>query len=247
MTPCYNHAQFIEQTLQSVLNQGYPNLEYIVIDGGSKDGSQEIIERYAHQLTYYLIEPNTRQIDKLIKGFNLATGDILCMLNSDDLFEPWTLQEVALFFISNPKSRVVYGDYSWIDEQGDLIKRKKELPFNRFIYMYYVVYIPQPSTFWRRDLYEEVGGLNPQFDLAMDADLWIRFADITKIYHVHKFWSKYRKHSQQKSSIKKIKMYAETEKIWQRYRDNEPKLFLLLKKIIATLMWFIFRFIMACF
>src|SRR5580704_13795105 len=95
ITCCYNHAQFIEETIQSVLDQNYTNLEYIVIDGGSTDGSAEIIASYATRLSYWISEPDNGQTDALIKGFARATGDILCWLCSDDVFEPWTLREVA--------------------------------------------------------------------------------------------------------------------------------------------------------
>ncbi|WP_052754404.1 glycosyltransferase family 2 protein [Calothrix sp. 336/3] len=248
VTPCYNHAPFIEATIQSVLNQGYPNLEYIIIDGGSTDGSLEIIQKYAEQLAYIGIEPNTGQTYKLIQGFAKATGDIFCSVNSDDLFEPGTFHQVADFFQQNPQARVVYGDYSWIDVQGKLIKRKKELPFfNRFIYMYDIVYIPQPSTFWRRDLYEEVGGFDIQFDLAMDADLWIRFADVTPIYHIRSFWSQFRKHPQQKSQQKLLKMQAETDAIWHRYRGDEAQWLIKIKKFFAMGIRVFGKFITGCF
>jgi glycosyltransferase involved in cell wall biosynthesis len=233
ITTCYNHAQYIEATINSVINQEYPNLEYIVIDGGSTDGSIEIIQRYRDYLTTFLVEPNTLQIDKLVKGFKCATGDILCMLNSDDLFEIGTFKEVVEFFRKNPQASVVYGDYSWINSEGELIQRKKELSFNRFIILYDINYIPQPSVFWRRELYDRIGGINPSLELAMDADLWFRFADVTTVYHIKKFWSKYRIHSQQKSSNYRDKMVLEMQVIRQRYVNNESEFMFKIKSAIA--------------
>ncbi len=245
ITTCYNHAQYIEATINSVINQKYPNLEYIVIDGGSTDGSIEIIQRYRDYLTTFLIEPNTLQIDKLVKGFQSATGDILCMLNSDDLFEIGTFKEVIEFFINNPQADVVYGNYSWINSDGKLIQRKKELSFNRFIILYDINYIPQPSVFWRRELYNNVGGINPSLELAMDADLWLRFADVTTVYHVNKFWSKYRIHSQQKSSNYRDKMGLEMKTIRQRYVKEESKNVFRIKSAIARGIRLISKFLNA--
>jgi glycosyltransferase involved in cell wall biosynthesis len=233
ITTCYNHAPYIEATIQSVISQRYENLEYIVIDGGSTDGSREIIERYRDYITDFFVEPNTLQVEKLIKGFARATGDIFCMLNSDDLFEPNALHEVGQYFLDNPQVRVVYGDYSWIDTQGNLIRRKKELGFNRFIYLYDTNYVPQPSTFWRRDLYEEVGGLKLEYEITLDLDLWIRFADVTQLHHVHKFWSKYRVHPKQKSKSNNTQLREETESIMRRYIGNEPSWSIAVKAKVA--------------
>lgn len=247
VTTCYNHAPYIEATLQSVINQRYPHLEYIVIDGGSTDGSQEIIERYRNYLTDYFIEPNTLQIHKLIKGFTRATGDIFCMLNSDDIFEPTVLEEVAQFFSNNPQVRVVYGNYSSIDTEGNLINRRKQIGFNRFIFMYDVNYMPQTSTFWRRDLYEEIGGLTLDFDVAIDVDLWIRFADVTQIYHVCRYWSKYRVHPQQKSLTNNEKLSREINAIRKRYKPNEPNWSIILKGKLGKFMRITGKFLTGCY
>lgn len=221
VTPSYNQARFIEASLRSVLDQHYPRLEYIVIDGGSTDGSVEVIRRHAGRLAYWVSEPDNGQTDALIKGFARATGDILCWLNSDDLLEPGSLGEVAQFFESNPRARVVYGDATCIDVRGGPLKRKQEHAFSRFVWMYDHNYIPQPSTFWRRDLYEEVGGLDPQFDLAMDADLWIRFAQVTPMYHVNRVWSCERIYPEQKNQRLRARSDAEDLLIRRRYLGDE--------------------------
>jgi glycosyltransferase involved in cell wall biosynthesis len=247
ITTCYNHAAYIETTLKSVISQGYPNLEYIVIDGGSTDGSQEIIEGYRDYLTDFLIEPNTLQIHKLIKGFACATGDILCMLNSDDVFEPGVLEEVAQFFLNNPQARVVYGDYSWIDTEGNVMSRRKEIDFNRFIFMYDVNYIPQPSTFWRRDLYEEIGGLTLDFDVATDFDLWMKFADVTQVYHMRRYWSKYRIHPKQKSVNNNDKLSREINAIRERYKPHEANWLVMLKSKLAKFVRISSKFLTGCY
>ncbi|MGQ4646871.1 glycosyltransferase [Lyngbya aestuarii] len=233
VTPSYNQAPFLEATLQSVLSQEYPNLEYIVIDGGSTDGSVEIISRYADHLTYWVSEPDGGQTDALNKGFAKATGDIVCWLCSDDLLEPGSLQEVVQFFQKNPQARVVYGDTTWVDIDNKPIRKRKELPFNRFIFLYEHNFIPQPSTFWRLDLHEEVGGLDSAFDASMDADLWIRFADVTYLHHVRRPWSRMRLHPEQKTQRLQDKRRTEAQILRQRYFGNEPDWFFGFKKILA--------------
>lgn len=199
VTPSFNQARYIEATIRSVLEQGYPNLEYIVIDGDSSDGSVRIIERYADRLAYWVSEPDGGQTDALIKGFERSTGEIMCWLCSDDLHEPHTLREVAEIFLSRPELQVVYGDSLWIDAEGLPIRPKKEIAFNRFVWMHDYNYLPQPSTFWRRGIYERVGGLDARFNLAMDADLWARFAEHTIPHHVPRPWSRMRYYPEQKN------------------------------------------------
>lgn len=224
VTCSYNQAEFLECTIDSVLSQNYSNLEYIIIDGGSDDGSQDIIKKYEGRLSYWISEPDEGQTDALIKGFNKATGDVCCWLNSDDLFEPHTLQEVSDFFVSNPEAEIVYGDATWIGRDGSYIKPKKEHGFNRFIWMHDYNYIPQPSTFWRRKVYEQVGGLDKSFDLVMDADLWIRFADVTNIHHVPKLWSRMRFYPEQKNQRLREKSNLEDIVIRQRYIPQRSSL-----------------------
>lgn len=220
VTPSFNQAEFLEATLRSVLDQGYPNLEFIVMDGGSSDGSAAIIERYASQLAYAQSRPDRGQTDALIQGFARATGDIFCWLNSDDLYEPGTLAEVAGHFAHNP-DRFVYGDATWIDRGGAFLKRKREIPFYRWIWLRTYNYIPQPSAFWRRDLHEEVGGLDGSFDLAMDADLFARFSEHTEPRHVRRLWSQMRLYPEQKNIRLRSRSDLEDDLIRRRYVTPE--------------------------
>lgn len=233
VTPSFNQARYIESTIKSVLDQGYPNLEYIIIDGGSNDGSAEIIERYSDQLAYWVSEPDEGQTDALVKGFGRATGEILCWLCSDDLYEPKTLCEMAEVFVRNPQWQVVYGDSLWIDANDNFIRPKKEIGFNRFVWMYDHNYLPQPSTFWRRRIYEEVGGLDTRLDLTMDADLWIRFAEHTDLHHVPRVWSRMRYYPEQKNLRLRDQSDIEDVLIRDRYLQNEPLWSRRLKKGIA--------------
>ena len=217
ITPCFNHAQFVDATMRSIHGQGYPNLEHIVIDGGSTDGSVAIIDSYRDRLAYWVSEPDDGQTDALIKGFDRASGDIYCWLNSDDLFEQNTLQEVAEYFAANPEVQFVYGDARWIDRVGGPIKPKREHAWNRFVWLYDHNFVGQPSAFWRADLYRAVGGLDVSFDLAMDADLWARFAELTTPRHVRRFWSSMRFYPEQKNTRMRQDTLVEVRRIRDRY------------------------------
>ncbi|MGC8876987.1 glycosyltransferase family 2 protein [Thermus sp.] len=247
VTPSYNQARFLEATLRSVHDQGYPNLEHIVIDGGSTDGSVEIIRKFEDRLAYWVSEPDKGQTDALIKGFSRATGEILAWLNSDDLYEPRALWEVAEFFARHPDVQFVYGDALWIDTEGRILKPKKEIPFNRFIWFYDHNYIPQPSAFWRRELYEAVGGLDPRFDLAMDADLWIRFSERTRPVHVRRIWSRMRLYPEQKNQRLRAVSNQEDEIIRKRYLLDEPSWRRRVKRLLAKGMRVGWKLVWGCY
>ncbi len=199
VVPSFNQAKYLELTLRSILDQNYPNLELIVIDGGSQDESPEIIRRYQQHMKFWCSEPDGGQTQGIIKGFAYATGEILCFLNSDDLFEPGTLLEVGEYFSTHPKADAVFGDTLWIDAEGNPLQKRKEIPFNRFIWLHTFNYVPGMSMFWRRTIYDQVGGLNPSFQLAFDADLWIRFSDHGTIKHLRRQWSRMRFYPEQKN------------------------------------------------
>ena len=222
VVPSYNQGEFIEATLRSVLDQDYPDLELLIIDGGSTDDSVDIIRRYADRIAYWVSEPDDGQTHALIKGFARATGTIQGWLCTDDLLEPGSLREVAQFFADHPAAQVGYGDAIWIDVAGRPVRPKREIPFNRFIWTYDYNYLPQPSTFWRAALYERVGGLDTSFDLAMDADLWARFADVTTLYHVRRYWSRMRTYPQQKTQRLRDRSRAEDRIIRERWVGSKP-------------------------
>lgn len=199
VTCSFQQARFLEQAIRSVLDQDYPALEYIVVDGGSTDGSAEIIKRHESGLAWWVSEPDRGQTDALIKGFRRSSGEILGWLCSDDLLLPGALDAVSEFFASHPQVMAAYGDALWIDGDGNFLRPKKEMGFNRFVFLHDHNYIPQPSMFWRRSLYEAVGGLDPSFDLAMDADLWERFSTKTRIAHIPRYLACMRFYAQQKT------------------------------------------------
>lgn len=216
VTCSFNQGEFLEETIRSVLRQAYPNLEYIIIDGGSTDGSLDIIRKYAGRLAFWVSEPDRGQTHALIKGFARSTGEIQAWLCSDDILESGALREVGQFFLQHPGAQVVYGDTSYIDRTGKVIKIKRPMGFCRWILLYEGNYIPQPSTFWRRELYEKVGGLDERFDFAMDEDLLQRFSEVTKIWHVGRLWSRFRIYPGAKSCNLGLEIYEEQVRILSR-------------------------------
>ena len=182
VTPSFNQARYLEQTLLSVLEQNYPNLEYIVVDGGSTDGSLSILERYSQLLAYWGSEPDRGQSDAIAKGFHRATGDILCWLNSDDVLLPGALNRVGRYFQLHPKVEAVSGGAFIIDAAGAPARAAYgsytlgvPSTFDRFRF-FGQEGVFQQATFWRADAYEAVGGIDRKFQFAMDLDLFTRLA-----------------------------------------------------------------------
>jgi glycosyltransferase involved in cell wall biosynthesis len=192
VTPNYNYGHLIEMTLRSVLAQGYPNLEYIVIDDGSTDASMQVIEKYASRLAYVEHQANQGQYPTINKGFAKATGDICAWLNSDDIYLPWTLQTVARIFAQFPSIEWIVGRSS-VMQEGVVHEIRPFRPFPRVMVRAGLFndpsdtrfdFIQQESCFWRRSLWEKVGGLSTELRYAADFDLWPRFARHADLYAV---------------------------------------------------------------
>ena len=192
----------MEEALTSLLHQERvrrEELEVIVIDGGSSDQTIDILRRFDGQIDYWVSEPDAGQTAALRKGFRIATGDVLGWLCADDLLTPRTVRSVLDFFGANTHTSFVYGDAIWVARDGQPDQIKREIPFNWFVWLHDHNYIPQPSAFWRRELYNRVGGLDSNFDLAMDADLFAKFALVARPQHVRQIWSLVRRHPEQKT------------------------------------------------
>ena len=219
VTCSFQQGRYLEHAIRSVLDQGYPRLEYVVIDGGSTDGSVEIIRRHASALTYWESQRDGGQTDALNKGFERCHGEIFGWLCSDDLLLRGALHTVAEYFHAHPEVMAAYGDALWIDAEGHFLRPKKEMEFSRFVFLHDHNYVPQPSMFWRRELYEAVNGLNAEFDLAMDADLWDRFSSLTAIGHIPQYLSCMRFHEGQKTRSRRSDGRREDRAIRDR---NQP-------------------------
>lgn len=219
ITPSFNQAHFIEATIRSVLEQNYPDVEYIIMDGGSLDGSVEVIKKYSKKLAYWVSEPDDGQTDALNKGFEKATGDIFAWINSDDTYEPGVFTQVAEFFEQHPEVGMVYGEANFIDVNGKKIGSfpSAQTDITRLRRGY--VHIPQQSAFFRANLWRQVGPLDPDFFFAMDYDLWVRLARITRIQHVPgKVWANFRLHSNAKTIAADDRCWPEMLKV--HYRDG---------------------------
>ena len=199
VTPSYNQGTFIERTLRSVLDQNHPRLQYAVVDGGSTDETIEVLARYGDRLAYLVSEPDGGQSSALVKGFARVEGDILGYLNSDDLLTEGSLDFVTRFFADNPEVDVIYGHRLFIDEQDREIGRWILPPHDEYA-LRRRDFIPQETMFWRRSLFERVGGIDSSFHYAIDWDLILRFMDAgAKFRRVPYFLGCFRVHPAQKT------------------------------------------------
>lgn len=216
VTPSFNQARFLEETIRSVLEQDYPAIEYIIVDGGSDDGSLEIIQRYAGQLTWWVSEPDRGQTDAINKGFVRARGDILAWLNSDDTYLPHAVAEAVNYLRSQPQVGMVYGDANLVDETGQIIGRfpAAQTDYRRLRQGY--VHIPQQASFFRADLWRRVGPLDPTFYFAMDYDLWVRLARLAPLVYQPRLWANFRLHGDGKSVIADDRCWPEMLRIHRR-------------------------------
>ncbi|UPU36500.1 glycosyltransferase [Geomonas paludis] len=189
VTPSYNQAEYLEECLDSVLSQGYPNLEYIVMDGGSSDGSVEIIKKYEKHLSYWQSRPDGGHYAAVNEGFRRATGEVLAWINSDDKYHPGALHLVGDAFLGCPEVEWLTGSPTLWDSDGKAAGFSSEPPaWCREKYLRGEVnapFIQQESTFWRRSLWEKVGGLDAAFALAGDLELWARFFRHARLYTLH--------------------------------------------------------------
>ena len=191
VTPSYNQGRFVEETIRSVLLQGYPNLEYIVVDGGSTDGSVDIVQDYEDHLTYWVSEPDSGQSDAINKGWARATGDILAWLNSDDVYARGALSRAATFLSGHPDVGAVYGDSQYIDEVGNPLYMHPARPFD-YLAMLGKGFIPQPSSFVRRSVIDHTGALDVGLQYSLDFDLWMRVGLVTQVAYVRETLSWFR-------------------------------------------------------
>ncbi|GAB4453767.1 MAG: glycosyltransferase family 2 protein [Anaerolineae bacterium] len=228
VTPSYNQAAFIEATIQSVLAQNYPHTEHLVVDGGSADGTLDILQKYERWLRWRSA-PDRGQADAINQGFRQATGDIVAWLNSDDIYLPGALQAVARFFTQNPSVDLLYGDYCFIDDQGSTVLRRREIPFDFNILLYGLDYIGQPTVFFRRYLLARFGYLDESLHYGLDWEYWLRLASGgARFAYLPRYLAATRLHAAAKTITAPPRMHAEHRRIreayWATRRFQSPRL-----------------------
>jgi glycosyltransferase involved in cell wall biosynthesis len=201
VTPSFNQAKYLPETIESVLNQGYPDLEYIIIDGGSTDGSVDIIKKYASHLSYWVSEKDAGQSAAINKGFARSTGDLLTWLSSDDILLPHALKHVAAAYSDDPHSRWFAGNCFFMDSQGRVSSTARAAGWCSILPRLGVSPLHGPSSFFRRDLLERVGGLDESFHYLLDSELWWRFYTAgEKFVQINEYLWAFRLHEEAKMS-----------------------------------------------
>jgi len=229
--PSYNTAKFIEETLQSILNQGYSNTECIVVDGGSNDGTLDILKRHEGQIMW-MSEGDKGQSDAINKGLKLASGDIISYICADDVYKGDCFRKVADFFDKSPNVMWVYGKCKIMDENGLEIRRpitwyrnfwQRRYSYNKLLIM---DFISQPAVFWRKDLINEIGLFDVNEHLAMDYEYWLRAASKHNPGFIDDYLARFRVHPDSKSSVSFASQARQALSIARKYANSEGRNFL---------------------
>ena len=218
ITPSYNQGQYIEQTILSVIGQGYPNLEYIIIDGGSTDNTVEIIKKYADKITYWVSEPDRGQSDALNKGLEKCTGEIFNWINSDDYFEEGSFFKIAEYFIDNPSIEMLCGNCRYFNNEtqeqtfihrSGIFKSVEQTLINQII--------NQQASFYKLTIVKTLGGVNKRLHYCMDLDLWFRYLihhGQTNILLVDDLFAHFRLHDESKTVQYQTRFREEENLLW---------------------------------
>lgn len=235
VTPTYNQAHFIERTIESILGQDYPELEYIVMDGKSNDGTVDILKRYGNRIIWKS-EKDSGQSEAINKGLRMATGDVVAFLNSDDTYEPGALRSVAKFFSDNPDIMWAYGKCKIINENDVEIRRPitwyknfllKNYSFNKLLSENF---ISQPATFWRRDILDEIGYINEKEHYTMDYEYWLRIGQKYPAGVIYEYLANFRMYNTSKSGSLANPQFKDELRIAKKF-SRGVKLPILIHKI----------------
>lgn len=230
--PSFNQGRYLEQTLRSIIDQNYPNVEIVVMDGGSTDDTLAVIHRYEGALAAWVSEPDGGQTAAINKGFSLTTGEIMAWINSDDLVAKGALHRVAEHFLLHAATDVVYGNRILIDENGLEIGRWL-IPYHSERILKWADFVPQETLYWRRSAWNAVGqSLDESFRFAMDWDFLLRLTTANmKFDHIPVFLGFFRIHGEQKTSTQ-IDSIGGQE--MRRLRQRELGRLISRKELIAT-------------
>jgi glycosyltransferase involved in cell wall biosynthesis len=206
VVPSYNQGAFLGATIRSLLDQKYPDLEIIVIDGGSSDNSVDVIRQYADKLKYWVSEKDKGQSEAINKGFRMATGRYVNWLCSDDILLEDALIKLVSFMEGNPEIDCVFGNVKTINGNGDLIDARREIPYDHLITVYSMNHSLQPTALYKREMLDKVGLLDEGLQYSMDHDLFLRMdAAGCRFGYVNEFIAGYRYHSQSKGTLNPAK------------------------------------------
>ncbi len=249
--PCRNAADFIEETIQSIFNQDYPNLECIVMDGVSTDGTLDILKKYEGKIIWKS-ENDRGQSDAINKGLQLASGDIVTFINADDVYEKDCFEKIAIFFKKNPETKWIYGKCKIIDENGLEMRKlitwyknywQKRYSYSRLLMM---DFIAQPAAFWRKELTDEIGLFDVNAHLAMEYDYWLRAGAKYDPKFIDEYLARFRLHSQSKSSTRFSEAARDALDIAKRYATANKQNFIVplqyLNYFVVVLIYYILKF-----
>lgn len=220
--PSLNQARFLEEAIQSVLAQDYPNVEFIIIDGGSTDGSVDIIKKYADRLAHWVSEPDRGHGDALCKGFSRATGEILAWLNSDDSYFPGAIRRAVEAFQEDPSADLVYGDVLIVDEHNRSLGERRLTRMDWYDFLGQGNCLAQPAAFWTRRIYEQVGGIDASYYFQLDLDFFVRVVAAGRIKHLRERLASLRIHPEGKMVRAEHIRRVELERLRQQYVNQRP-------------------------
>ena len=215
ITPSFNQVQFLERTMHSVLDQGYPNLEYIIVDGGSTDGSVEIIRKYADRLAYWVSEPDRGQSHAINKGLQRATGEWAAWQNSDDIFYPGAFKNFAQMVQKNPRVDLIIGNMNLIDSDDQVLRDIKYVRPTYRSLLAEGMLLTNQAAFWRRLVHDEIGYLDESLDCCLDYEWFLRLLRKKKAAHVNVTWGALRLHEDTKSHHRQATFTKEIRQINQ--------------------------------
>ena len=222
ITPCFNAAAHIRATVESVLAQDYPHVEYLVMDGGSTDGTLDVLRSFGQRVRW-ISEPDRGQADAINKGFAQTHGQILAWLNADDTYAPGAIRTAADFLANHPDIAVVYGNANFIDAEGKLIGPCAHIePYNKHRLFHYSDFIVQPAAFFRRSAFQAVGGLDPNLNWTMDYDLWLKLARDRSMQHIPQVLADYRWLGESKTASGGWKRLEEIRTLLRRHGCGTP-------------------------
>lgn len=247
ITPSYNQGEYLEETILSVLNQTYGNIEYIVIDGGSTDNSVDIIRKYEERITFWCSEKDKGQADAINKGLKRATGDMVCWINSDDVLYPNFVEKIVNYFVAHPDVDFLYGDVEQgADMQHATMRRGEVIDYPTMLRTLRVP-IPQQATMWRKSVMDKIGYLDPQWHVLLDREYFMRIAQHCVIEYLPGVVAFFRNHENAKSIAEWHKWMPELEKYYVTlFEDSNFPYQHLKKESMASMYWECYRIAVSC-